>query len=335
MRFTRIIFLSVLTLLLSTQVYGQKKRAQTSMKFLSVSPSARASALSNAATSVDMGAYGAFYNPATMAGIKGTYNATVGAVQWITDINHNSAALVYKPADGKFGVFGINALSVDYGDILATVVDENDPKGYRDIGTINPTAMAFGLSYANAITDQFSVGANFRFSQQNLGSVAMGPDGSGGYNMQSFSASTGLLDFGVLYKTGFESLNFGMALRNFSPEIEYDTETSELPMTFKIGVSMDVLDVTNIDPEVHSLLVSIDANRPRDFDEQLLFGMEYSFIDRFVLRAGYGFPKDEEKFSFGAGIKQPIGPLVLSVDYSYTQFGVFGEVNRFSAQLGF
>lgn len=335
MRVIKLIFIPLLILLISNEVYGQKKRAQTSMKYLSVSPSARASALSNAVTSIDMGAYGAFYNPATMANIKGAYNATAGVVEWITDINHNSASFVYKPAEGKYGVIGLNAISVDYGDILSTVVDENDPKGYRDLGTINPTAFAVGLSYANAVTDQFSVGANFRFSQQDLGSVALDQGDNGELNTKSFSASTGVLDFGILYKTGFESLNFGMTIRNFSPEIEFDEESSELPLTFKIGISMDVLDLTNVDNSVHSLLVGIDANRPRDYDEQLFFGLEYTFVDRFVLRGGYGFPKDEEEFSFGGGVRQPVGPLTLSIDYSYTQFGVFGQVNRFSAQLGF
>lgn len=334
MNFSRILLVSLFTLLLTTQVYGQKKRAQTSMKFLSVSPAPRAAAMSNAVTSVNMGAYGAFYNPATLSLIKDDYSAAAGAVQWITDINHNNISLAFKPADGRFGVFGINAISVDYGDILSTVVDENDPKGFRDVGTINPTAMAVGIAYANQITEQFSVGANFRFAMQDLGSVATSTNEAGDYNMKSYSASTGLVDFGVLYKTGFKSLNFAMALRNFSPEVQYDEENSELPLTFKIGISMDVFDLTNID-ENHSMLVSVDANRPRDFDEQLLFGGEYIYMDRFILRGGFGFPKEEEKYSFGAGIKQPLGSMTLAIDYAYTQFGVFGEVNRFSVQLGF
>lgn len=291
--------------------------------------------MSDAVTSVEMGVYAALYNPATMAHIEGNYAATAGVVQWIAGINHNSAAFVFKPAGGRFGVFGVNAISVDYGDIIATVVDETNEKGYSDIGFINPTALAVGFSYANAITDQFSVGANFRFSQQDLGSVAMGTNNTGGYNFESFKASTNLVDFGVLYKTGFESLQFGMAFRNFSPEIEYDDESSELPLTFKIGISMDVFDLTNLDKDVHSLLVSIDANRPRDFDEQLLFGFQYTFVNRFMIRGGHGFPKDEEGFSLGMGIKQPLGSLTLSVDYSYTAFGVFGEVNRFGAKIGF
>ncbi len=335
MKFNKAIILFLLSFLIVDTGFAQKKRAQTSMKFLSVSPSARAMGMADAVTSVEMGGYSALYNPATMANINGSYTATAGVVQWIADINHNSASFVYKPFDGKFGVIGFNAISVDYGDIIATVVDETNERGYSDVGTINPTAFAVGISYANAVTDQFSVGANFRYSRQDLGSVAVGLDGSGGYDFQSYMASTGLLDFGVLYKTGFESLQFGMALRNFSPEIEYDEESSELPLTFKIGISMDVLDLTDLDKDTHSLLVSIDANRPRDFDEQLLFGLEYAFMERFQIRGGYGFPTDEESFNFGFGLKQPVGGLTLSIDYSYTKFGVFGEVNRFGAQIGF
>jgi hypothetical protein len=334
-RISKIILLVVFSLTLVQSSFAQKKRAQTSMKFLSVSPSAMASSMSDAVTAIDMGPYSALYNPAAMANIKGSYSAAVGVVQWIADINHNSALIAFKPANGRFGVIGLNAISVDYGDILATVVDETNELGYSDIGTINPTALAVGLSYANAITDQFSVGANFRYSEQDLGAAAIGLDGSGGYNFESFKASTYLVDFGVLYKTGFESLQFGMALRNFSPEIEYDEESSELPLTFKIGISMDLIDLTDMDKETHSLLFSVDANRPRDYDEQLLFGFQYTFVDRFMIRAGHGFPKDEEGFNIGMGIKQPLGSLTLSIDYSYTKFGVFGEVNRFGAQIGF
>ena len=98
---------------------------------------------------------------------------------------------------------------------------------------------------------------------------------------------------------------------------------------------MNVLDLTDIDPETHSLLVAIDTNRPRDYDEQIFIGTEYTFMKRFVLRGGYGFPKDVEKLSFGFGVIQPLSKLNLSIDYSYTQFGVFGEVNRLSAQIGF
>ncbi len=332
---------TVITLLLLLFVIpagqAQDKRAQTSMKFLSVSPSARASSMSDAVTSVNMGAYSAFYNPATLALIDEKVSVTAGVVQWIADINHNSASVIFKPGNDKIGVFGLNATSVDYGDIIATVRDNdpNNPLGYLDNGFVNPTAMTLGLSYANSITDQFSVGANFKYAYQDLTSAPINLDGNGGYITESYAAGVGVLDFGAFYKTGFKSLNFAFALRNFSREVSFGEEEEELPLTFKIGISMNVLDLKNIDPEKHSLLVSIDTNRPRDYDEQVLFGVEYTFMNRFMVRGGYGFPKDEEKLSFGFGINQPVGGINLSIDYSYTQFGVFGEVNRFGAQIGF
>lgn len=333
----KIIPLIFLSLVSFQTLEAQQKRAQTSMKFLSVSTSARASAMSDAVTSVNMGAYSPFYNPATMALIENNVSLTAGVVQWIADIDHNSASLIFKPGNGKIGVFGLNATSVDYGNIIATVRDNdpNNPLGYLDNGFVNPTAMTIGLSYANAVTDQFSVGANFKYAYQDLTSAPVDTDGNGGYVTENYSSGVGVMDFGVFYKTGFKSLNFAMALRNFSPEVSFIEEEQELPLTFKIGISMNVLDLTDISPDEHSLLVSIDTNRPRDYYEQILIGMEYTFLSRFMVRGGYGFPKDEEELSFGFGINQPVGNLSLSIDYSYTQFGVFGEVNRFGAQIGF
>lgn len=318
-----------------SESYAQKKRAQTSMKFLSVSPLASAAAMSSAVTSVEMGAASAFYNPAGASRFENTFDFTGGAVQWIDDISYQSGSILYKFKNENLGVFGFNFLSVDYGDILSTVIDFGEPAGYRDVGTINPTAIAIGFLYANAITDQFSVGANFRYAIQDLASTIIDTDGTGGYVSEDFSASTGVLDFGVLYKTGFESLNFAMSLRNFSPEVKYDVEESELPLTFNIGLSMNVLDLTNLDPETHSMVVSIDARRPRDFEEQLILGVDYSFLNRFNIRGGYGIPTEEETFSLGAGIRQPIGKLALKADYSYTEFGVFGGINRISFQIDF
>ncbi len=333
----QITFLFIIGLSLSSlDVVAQKKRAQTSMKFLSVSPSAHAAGMSNAVTALDLGSASVFYNPAAIANTDSKFDFSGGVVQYIADINYNSASLTYRPSNGKFGVIGFNIVSTDYGDILSTVFDGTVPSGFQDIGTISPSAVAIGFAYANAITDQFSVGANFRYVTQDLGTVNMSLDGVGGYETESFSSSVGVLDFGVLYKTGFESLNFAMAVQNFSKEISFDDESAELPMTFKIGLAMDVIDLTSMDNNTHSLLVSVDARRPRDYDEQLVLGLDYGFINRFNIRGGYAVPSnDEESFSFGGGIKQPLGKVTLAVDYAYTEFGVFGNVNRISFRLDF
>src|SRR5690606_12324506 len=148
-----------------------------------------------------------------------------------------------------------------------------------------------------------------------------------------FSANTIAYDFGVHYLTGFESLKFAFSVRNFSGEVNFDDENSEIPLTMRIGLSMDVLDLTEIDKEMNSLIISIDANRPRDFDEQIYFGADYTFMKMFSIRAGARVPNisdDERGLTFGAGIIQEFTGYNLRIDYGYTDFGVFNNVNTFS-----
>ena len=102
-----------------------------------------------------------------------------------------------------------------------------------------------------------------------------------------------------------------------------------------MGVSMNVLDFSSMDPDMHKLFINIDANRPRDYYEQLMIGSEYVFYNRLALRAGYAFPHEEQGASFGVGLIQPLRRMGLKVDYSYTAFGIFNSVNRFTLQMNF
>jgi len=57
----------------------------------------------------------------------------------------------------------------------------------------------------------------------------------------------------------------------------------------------------------------------------------------FSLRAGMAeaFVQDEERgMSLGAGVNLEVSNISLTVDYSYTDFGVFDSVNRFAVGLG-
>lgn len=53
------------------------------------------------------------------------------------------------------------------------------------------------------------------------------------------------------------------------------------------------------------------------------------------LRAGYKFGYDEHNYSLGLGLQQSLQGIGIGLDYSYTPFGVFGNVNRFSIQMFF
>ena len=84
------------------------KLAQTSFKFLKISPDARAAALGDAMTSMDMkSSMAMFYNPAGMARIEGTFSAGFGITNWIADINYNAASVAFNT--GSYGVIGLIA----------------------------------------------------------------------------------------------------------------------------------------------------------------------------------------------------------------------------------
>jgi hypothetical protein len=334
------ILLSVIfSLFMSTIVLGQlekrQKIGQTGMKFLSVSPDASVSALGSAATSLGLGSASVFYNPAGMTFLNSFANISLGRVNWIADIDYIYGSAVFNPSDGLYGVFGINFISVDYGSFKGTIRDVGE-QGFIDTGNYSPTASAIGLSYARALSTQFSVGANIKYVLQDLGSSFIQFTSSSDNIQNDYKKNVFAFDFGVLYRTGFRSLNFGMTIRNFSQEVTYEDEGFQLPLTFKIGVSMNLFDFYEaLNQETHSVLLTVDAVHPRDYPEQLNFGLEYLFLKRFALRGGYSTPNDEHDFSAGLGFRQSYRDYALALDYAYTPFGIFDNVHRFTMQFSF
>ncbi len=323
-----------------SNVIERRKLAQTGFKFMSMSVDARAAGMADALTADEMGSSTAmFYNPAGMANLKGSMlSANAGVTQWIADINYNQASIAFSPRGGAMGTFGVSLLAVDYGEFIGTVRSSNE-NGYSDfeeLGMSNPSPTAFllGVGYAKQLSDRFAVGANVKYAKQDLGetmtelATADDPAVFGDYNLNTIA-----FDFGVLYKTGYKSLNFAMSARNFSQELIYEQDNFETPLALQIGVSMDMMDFTNMDRNMHSLRVSVDAERPRDYDEQISVGGEYLFMNTLALRAGYVFPTDEQGVNLGLGLQRRVGGFGFGADYAYTSFGVFDPVHRVSLRL--
>lgn len=313
------------------------KRAQTGMKFTTISIDPRASAIGGSVTSLELGASSMFYNPAGMTGVKNFGEVSFGMVQWIAGIQHNQASLALQPGGGSYGTVGLMVRSVDYGEFEGTIRADVE-KGYIDTEVFEPNAVEVGLSYARTLTNRFSVGGTVKYVRQNLGSSTV--DYESGASLANRETQSNLLgtpafDFGVRYRIGFKSLTIGMSARNFAPAIEFEEESFELPLTLQMGLSMDMLDLAPALTQNHSLLLSVDAANPRDYSEQLSIGGEYVFMDILSLRGGYVYPHDERGLSMGTGLNYGISGVELNVDYAYTSFGRFENVNRIAMALRF
>ena len=314
---------------------ADKKLAQTGFQFLSVATEARAAAMGEAFTTVEGSSMSLFYNPANLSLMTTFMDLSINQNSWIADMKHYSGSIAINPSFGKYGTFGLSILSVDYGEFLGTVVDPTAEKGYADTGTFGPSAFAVGFGYAKALTDRFSVGGHIRYVDQKLGSstVPVGEVSEGATKDVENDLNVWSFDFGTVYRTGFKSLVFGMTVRNFSQEVKFESEGFQLPLTFKMGISMNVFELFMEKNAPHALLVSVDAIHPRDYSEQLNFGAEYSLMNLLALRLGYMYNRDEEDFTAGFGVQTKFGDRMIALDYAYTPFGVFNNVQRLSFRL--
>jgi hypothetical protein len=331
----KVVLLVGVTLLLSChELSAQQKLAQTGMKFLSVGGDPRIAAMGGAYTAGEGYASSVFYNPASMARITSSVDAMIGATLWIADINHGYGSIAIRPGDGSLGVFAISLQTVEYGDLIGTSASLGTGGGFVETGKFSPSAFAVGIGYAVALNEKLSIGGHGRYVRQSLGSFLQ----KANEPPTNFIGEVGSFDLGILYRTGYKSLNFGMSIRNFSKEIRYIQENFQLPLTFKMGLSMDMMDLFEIEKASHSLLLTVDAEHPRDYQEQVRVGGEYTFMKLFCLRAGYVSSANEEGISYGAGFMKLYDfdeQHIVGADYAYTPFGVFGGVHRFSFHISF
>jgi hypothetical protein len=310
------------------------KLAQTGLKFLNVSTDPRAVAMGEAFTSVEGSSSALFFNPAGMARMQGTTNVEFGSTQWIADIKHYYGSVAIATPNDEYGVFGFTYQSVNYGELNRTVRADN-ADGYMDMGTFQPVAVSLGLGYARALSDRFSIGARASYNIQDLGDGFNSVDANKNPVASGSKIEVMSFDFGMFYKTGFKSLNFAASVRNFSKEVTYQREGFQLPLMFRIGISANVMDFVSDDKNMDPFLVSVDAVNARDYPETINLGGEYVFLKTLSLRAGYMFGYDEQSYSLGLGLKHSFEGVGIGLDYAYTPFGVFGNVNRFSLQMYF
>jgi hypothetical protein len=325
-----IVLTALLTFVLSINVDAASKVAQTGCGFLDVAAGARACGMGEAFTVIGQDATALFYNPSGIGEIDASFDLSVGATQWIADIQYLYLAGVYNA--GVWGNFGFSVIYPDYGDIYGTRVIEGGV-GFENTGLLDVSAFCVGVAYAREFTDKFTVGGQVKYVAQHLGSNnfwAVSEEGDSSIVSNENEISTPSFDFGLLFYPGFKSFAFGMSVRNFSPRVTYERIGFELPLTFALGLSVDILDLFGEYPD-YSFNLAVEGLHPRDWDEQYHVGAEVSYKDMLFLRAGYKFNYYAEGLNAGIGISL----AGVKIDYAYSKHEIYDVVNRVSAGFTF
>lgn len=316
-----------LILLLTSISFGQQKLAQTGLQFLSVGSDGRGGAMGQAMTALENKSEALFYNPAAMAKMSGMIDMTASQNNWIFGIKHNAFSLALRPSHGEFGVIGATFRNIDYGDVEGTMVWSND-NGYIDTETLYPGAYSAGIGYAKELTNKFSVGGQVSIVGQQLGKNVV-PYSEDSLYVKNNVVSGTSIDFGTLYYTGYKSLAFGMSVRNFSNELKFEDEGFQLPLTFTMGLAMDIFDLWAGSPKGMKLQAAVDAVHYRSHAEQINIGLDYSLFERVHFRGGYRTNNDGDDLTFGFGITT----FGLTIDYANTPFGDIDTIQRFTVKF--
>jgi hypothetical protein len=324
-----LVTLLLVLMIFPQEVWAVKKLAQTGFKWLSIPVGARAAGLGTAVTTMDGDLTSAFWNPAGLARIEGS-GFTFSNVAWIAEINHMAVSGAYKVNDRI--VLSAQMVTVDYGTLNATIRATNE-NGYEEMGTFSPSGMSVGIGLSSAISNKFSVGAVFKYCHEELGTAYSSADlASGEITAVDVNLAVPAFDIGTLFYPGFGDLRIGMSLQNFSQEKSYVFESFPLPLTFRLGMAMDVFDALNMGDN-QKLTVSADLAHARDYTERVHVGVEYLLNNMIALRGGYKMNYDEEDLTFGLGFKHHLGPLGFDFNYAFNNFTTFSPVHMFTLGL--
>jgi len=320
----------ILLLLVISNSYGQLERSTskvgtTAATFLKINAGARAIGMAGAFVAMENDIYSIYYNPAGLSRITGTGSAAFNHANWLADMSYDFAALSLNLGD--IGSMALSLISFSVPEEKVRTFDNPEGDGrYWDA-----SSLALGVSYARNLTDNFSIGFNFKYIRDQVWDM---------------SASSFAIDAGTMYTTPFNGLRIGASISNFGTKMklegrntyfnvdpnnnpnsgpnnipaEYRLSYYDIPLSFRVGLAMEV-----IKSQLLTLTTSVDAVHPNDNTEYLNLGLELNFNNYFFARTGYKslFLRDsEQSLTFGFGLNYPVfNDIGLSLNYGFADYG--------------
>lgn len=311
-------------LLLGSCLHGQaadQKVGMTGVKFLSVPVGARGVAMGEAFVGIVDDGSAVFWNVAAITKLTG-HNVFAASTQWPAGISFKAAAANIDV--GRVGKISLHYRMMDVGAMRVRTAYAPDGTGEM----FNVQSISAGMGWAKNLTDHFAMGLNVKYIREDYAGLI---------------ADGFAIDVGSLYDTGWRGMRIGMSMTNFGSDIAFDgtyrqwynieevgqvTDYDEfsLPLTFRFGITYDALTMNN-----SKLVLAVDAIHPPDNKEVINLGGEFTMMKMIAFRGGYRLGIDEGGLSFGVGLNVPY--INASFDYSYSDFGLLGNIQHISLGL--
>lgn len=302
--------IGVVALLNSAPAMAQDKVGTTGAQFLEIGVSPRADAIGGAFAAIADDASAIYYNPAGLVQLEGR-QIMVSLIDYPADISYSFVGVALPLGLG--GVLGVGYYGLDAGEM--SVSTPYYPYGV-DGWTFGAKDYAVSLSYGRFLTDRFSIGVTVKVIDE----------------VYEEERATGwAADVGTQYNTGWRNFKITMLLANFGPDMTFINEPYPLPINFKFGGAVDVLDGPG-----HHAILAIEGSHPADNREKYNMGMEYTYHNFASLRAGQRFEHDLGGLSVGGGVHFNISEKYKAhLDYGFQDFDELSEIHRFALTVDF
>lgn len=302
-------------------VLGSQRTGTSAAQFLKIGVGARAAGMGNAFIAVGNDATSLYWNPGAITELNKS-QLVFSHTRWFTDIKHEFVGYVQKLGDYRSIGVSLTGLIVD----PMEVTTEFQPFGTGDYFQFQD--LAVGLTYAQKLTDRFSVGGTLRYMHETVADLTM---------------SGVLVDFGTYYWVGSGTGRFAVSMINFAPQFTPQGQVTgsmgetyskfqsfNPPTLFTVGYAGEV-----IQNKIHRATLSVQLNHPNDNSESLNLGTEYAWRETAFLRAGYRFNVDDASLSLGGGVRIPFSGSVFQFDYAYSEYRYLNDVHRFSLEFSY
>lgn len=334
--------LLIVSVLLSVPLHAQIARSTsrvgtTAAQFLKIGAGARALGLGGAFVAVEGDINSVYWNPAGIARIANNGSATFNHADWLAGMNYDFVAAALHVGD--LGTLALNVVSFGVPEDIVRTLQNEQGDGRR----FDASSVAFGLSYARNLTDRFSMGVTVKYINERI------------WNEK---ASGFALDVGTLFITPFNDLKIGASMSNFGskmqlsgrdllfnfdpqPTVDGGTENIpsqyrigeyDIPLTFRVGVAMDVIQYEGI-----KATAVLDATHPNDNTEYIGTGVEVGYRNTIYARVGYKslFLRDsEQKLTWGVGFQYEFSATAaLAIDYGFADYGRLQNVQFLSVAI--
>jgi long-subunit fatty acid transport protein len=329
------LLLMILFSAFSFSLFAQSQVGNTASSFLEIPVGARSIGMGEAHVAAVSDVSALYWNPAGITRIDQN-QVTFQNTDWFVDTKLYYAASVFKLNEKYLGI-SINMF--DSGEMDVRTITLPDGTGEK----FKVQDISIGLSYAQALTDNFSLGGSLKFVQNQVWRM---------------TASTIALDLGFFYETPFKGLDLGFSISNFGGEMKLEgdntfvpvdldplnsgnndgvpanlqTNAWDLPLIFRIGTTYDVIHTVD-----HKFIISADAVYPNNNTNYINTGAEYAFRSILFLRSGYSniFIDDDYgtgHFRAGIGLK----PLSnLEIDFAISDRNELGYIQTIGLSIGF